>query len=367
VYISLASRVAVPLGIWSHHLLYLRLLGGLSLEEDAVILSGRAAQKRRLALLALLATAPLRALSRDKVMGLLWPDKDEDQARHLLSVAVYEIRKELGEDVLQSRGDDLVLDATLLGSDLDDLRLAVEEGNLDRATALYAGPFLDGFFLSGSTAFDQWVEQERDRVAHDICGAFEDLAERLEAGGDVLKAVDAWRRLAALDRYNSRIALRLVGALAAAGNRTGALQFARVHVALLQDEFQTEPAPEFMALVESIRSAPAPAAPTPAPPQPLPLPRLTPPLPVPLPRPRLTPPLPRLTSPPPLPRPIPALVRRHRPRSPPRARRRRVRGGLSGGAATESDSAGIESRGGGLWAARARAPSIASASSRCCS
>jgi DNA-binding SARP family transcriptional activator/TolB-like protein/Tfp pilus assembly protein PilF len=265
VYISLASRVAVPLGIWSHHLLYLRLLGGLSLEEDAVILSGRAAQKRRLALLALLATAPLRALSRDKVMGLLWPDKDEDQARHLLSVAVYEIRKELGEDVIQSRGDDLVLDATLLGSDLDDLRLALEEGNLDRATALYAGPFLDGFFLSGSTEFDQWVEQERDRVAHDICRAFEDLAERLEAGGDVVKAVDAWRRLAALDRYNSRIALRLVGALAAAGNRTGALQFARVHVALLQDEFQTEPAPEFMALVESIRSAPAPAAPAPAP------------------------------------------------------------------------------------------------------
>jgi DNA-binding SARP family transcriptional activator/TolB-like protein/Tfp pilus assembly protein PilF len=199
----------------------------------------------------------LRALSRDKLMGLLWPEKDEDQARHLLSVAVYEIRKELGEDVLQSRGDDLVLDATLLGSDLDDLRLALEEESLDRAIALYAGPFLDGFFLSGSTEFDQWVEQERDRVAHDIGRAFEDLAERLENAGNALGAVDAWRRLAALDRYNSRIALRLVGALAAAGNRTGALQFARVHVALLQDEFQTEPAPEFTALVESIRSTPS--------------------------------------------------------------------------------------------------------------
>jgi DNA-binding SARP family transcriptional activator/TolB-like protein/Tfp pilus assembly protein PilF len=251
-----------PLEIWSHLLLYLRLLGGLSLEEDAVILSGRAAQKRRLALLALLATAPLRSLSRDKLMGLLWPEKDEDQARHLLSVAVYEIRKELGEEVLQSRGDDLVLDATLLGSDLDDLRLALEEGSLDRATSLYAGPFLDGFFLNGSAEFDQWLEQERDRVAHEMGRAFEDLAERMEAEGDVLGAVDAWRRLAAVDRYNSRIALRLVRALAAAGNRTGALQFARVHVALLQDEFQTEPAPEFMALVETIRSAPAPPGPS---------------------------------------------------------------------------------------------------------
>jgi DNA-binding SARP family transcriptional activator/TolB-like protein/Tfp pilus assembly protein PilF len=246
-----------------NHLLYLRLLGGLSLEEDSVILSGRAAQKRRLALLALLAAAPLRAVSRDKLLGFLWPDKDEDQARHLLSVAAYEIRKELGEDVLQSRGDDLVLDATLLGSDLDDLRLALEQGDLDRATALYSGSFLDGFFLGGSVAFDQWVEQERNTIAQDICRAFEDLAERFEAAGDTHRAVDAWRRLAAQDRYNSRIALRLVSALAAAGNRTGALQFARVHAALLQDEFQTEPAPEFMTLVESIRSAPAA---TPAPP-----------------------------------------------------------------------------------------------------
>jgi DNA-binding SARP family transcriptional activator/TolB-like protein/Tfp pilus assembly protein PilF len=251
-----------------NHLLYLRLLGGLSLEEDSVILSGRAAQKRRLALLSLLAAAPLRAVSRDKLMGLLWPDKDEDQARHLLSVAAYEIRKELGEDVLQSRGDDLVLDATLLGSDLDDLRLALEQGDLDRATALYAGPFLDGFFLGGSAAFDQWVEEERSIVARDICRAFEDLAERFEAAGDIHRAVDAWRRLAAQDRYNCRIALRLVNALAAAGNRTGALQFARVHAALLQDEFQTEPTPEFMALVESIRSAPAAPPAPPAPPAP---------------------------------------------------------------------------------------------------
>jgi DNA-binding SARP family transcriptional activator/TolB-like protein/tetratricopeptide (TPR) repeat protein len=220
--------------------------------------SGRAAQKRRLALLALLAASPLRTVSRDKLMGLLWPDKDEEQTRHLLSVAVYEIRKELGEEAVHTRGDDLTLDPAHVATDLDALRIALEEGDLDAATALYAGPFLDGFFLGGSAEFDQWVEQERDAIAHDIRRALEELAERREAAGDTPGAVDAWRRLAAEDRYNSRIALRLLRALAAAGNRTGALQFARVHAALLRDEFQTEPGPEFTAMVEAIR---APAGP----------------------------------------------------------------------------------------------------------
>lgn len=258
------------------------MFGGLTLEEDDVVVSGRAAQKRRLALLVILATAPLRTVTRDKLMGLLWPDKDEEQARHLLSVAVYEIRKELGEDVLESRGDDLVLDPIGVTSDLDALRLALEAGDHDRVTALYTGPFLDGFFLGGSVEFDDWMEQERAALARAVRGAMEDLAERCEAAGDTAGAVAAWRRLAAEDRYDSRIALRLLAALAADGNRTGALQFARVHTALLQDEFQTEPAADFTALVESIRAAPASAvapAPRPAPTTPAPTttPTATPP------------------------------------------------------------------------------------------
>lgn len=261
-------------------LLYLRLLGGLSIEEDGVVVSGRAAQKRRLALLALLAADPHRTVSRDKLMGLLWPDKNAEQARHVLSVAIYEIRKELGEDLVQSRGDDLALDPTRLTSDLDGLRLALDEGDLGRVTALYVGPFLDGFFLGGSAEFDDWVEQERAALARAVNGAIEDLAERCEAAGDTSGAVAAWRQLAAGDRYDSRIALRLLAALAADGNRTGALQFARVHEALLQDEFQTEPAAEFTALVESIRTAPASAtSPSTTIPALTPAPSTTPPVP----------------------------------------------------------------------------------------
>ena len=66
-------------------LLSLRLLGGVALSGPGGPVTGRAAHKRRLGLLARLALAPQRTLSRDKLIGVLWPESDDEQARHLLS------------------------------------------------------------------------------------------------------------------------------------------------------------------------------------------------------------------------------------------------------------------------------------------
>src|SRR5688500_17930131 len=143
----------------------LRLLGGLSLGSEAGAVTGRAAQKRRLALLCLLAAAPSRVVSRDKLIGVLWPESDTEQARHLLSVALYELRKALGEELVQSRGDDVALSAEGLRTDVEAFEKALAEGALDRAVELYAGPFLDGFFLSDAPEFERWVDAERDRLA----------------------------------------------------------------------------------------------------------------------------------------------------------------------------------------------------------
>ena len=88
----------------------LRLLGGAAIEADGAVVSSPATQRHRLALLALLAASPRRTLSRDKLVGTLWPDHGQDDARHLLRQAVYVIRKELGESVLESAGEQITLD-----------------------------------------------------------------------------------------------------------------------------------------------------------------------------------------------------------------------------------------------------------------
>ncbi|MDQ3427736.1 MAG: protein kinase, partial [Gemmatimonadota bacterium] len=72
--------------------------------------------------------------------------------------------------------------------------------------------------------------------------------------------VQWWRRLAALDPLNSRVALELMGALAAAGNPAGALQHARVYETMMREELGTGPDPAVSALVSRLRAGSAPAS-----------------------------------------------------------------------------------------------------------
>jgi hypothetical protein len=47
--------------------------------------------------------------------------------------------------MLVTRGDDLILDAAVVATDLDEFRSAMEQGDVDLAVAVYTGPFIDGF------------------------------------------------------------------------------------------------------------------------------------------------------------------------------------------------------------------------------
>ena len=242
-------------------MLRLKLLGVPSLERDGELLGGRAAQRHRIALLALLALAPGRRLGRDTLIATLWPESDAERGRNLLKVATYVLRSSLGADALVSAGDELRLDPELVVVDVADFEAALERGEHARAAALHERPFLDGFFLPEAPEFAHWVDGERARLAAGHRRALEALATEAEAAGDHEAAVDWWRRRAVADPYDSRVALRLMAALDASGNRAGALQHAAVHGRLLQAEFGVASAPEVEAEAERLRRAPAPASP----------------------------------------------------------------------------------------------------------
>ena len=240
-------------------MIQLRLLGAIGLASLDGPVTGRAAQKRRLALLALLALAPARTLSRDKLIALLWPESETEHARHLLSVALYELRRALGEDALQSRGDDVELGPSVV-TDVEQLEAAFRAGEPDAVLAALGGPLLDGFHLADSEEFEHWLEAERERFAQKCGAALEELAARRASLGDAIGAVEVWRRRAVLDPYNGRVALALMRALDAAGNRAGALQHARVHTLLLREEFGTEPDAALVEYAEQLRREPTPTA-----------------------------------------------------------------------------------------------------------
>ncbi|MDQ3996142.1 MAG: tetratricopeptide repeat protein [Gemmatimonadota bacterium] len=238
----------------------LKLFGGISIETDAGLLSGRAVQRRRLALLTLLAAARARGVSRDRLIAYLWPNADAENGRRFLSDSVYRINQALGGDVILAAGDDLRLDAQRLPSDLGDLEDALSSGDYETAAKVYAGPFLDGFFLSDAPEFERWVEGERDRHGREYARALEALALSAERAGSGGTAVSWWRRLAAHDPYNSRVAVRLMQSLAAVGERGAAIQHARVHETLLAQELEVEPDPAVRALADKLRHDPGLAA-----------------------------------------------------------------------------------------------------------
>jgi TolB-like protein/DNA-binding SARP family transcriptional activator len=195
-------------------------------------------------------------MTRDKLVAYLWPEKAADRARHSLSDSVYRINRALDVDAVVAIGDELRLDAEVLPSDVAEFEGALEDADWERAIELYVGPFLDGFHLSDAGEFERWLDGERERLARRYGEALERLAEGRATGGDFTGAVEAWRRRAAHDRYDSRVAIRLMEALEAAGNRAGALRHARVHAQLLEHEFGADPDPDVVALAERLRNAP---------------------------------------------------------------------------------------------------------------
>jgi DNA-binding SARP family transcriptional activator len=242
----------------------LQLLGSASLDGPDGPVTGRAALRQRVALLALLAVEHPRPLSRDKLLAYLWPESRTADARHLLRESLYILRSALGDDSVLGTGDGLRLNPERMSCDVWEFGAALARGDLESAVRVYRGPFLSGFHLSEADELEHWAERERLRLARQYCQALEHLAERQMRDGNARGAVEWWSRLAGEDPYSSRIALRYMQALEAAGDRAGALRHASEHTDLLRTELDAAPEQEVLELAERLRlqsrAAPGPAA-----------------------------------------------------------------------------------------------------------
>src|SRR5690242_3634766 len=147
-------------------MLRLRTFGGAALKDGERILDGPVTQRRRLALLAMLAVAGEAGVSRDKLIAQLWPETDTERARHSLRQWIFLLRRDLGgdEDVLVGTTD-LRLNPKLITSDVGDFERAIASGDDETAAAVYEGPFLDGFHIAEAGEFERWMEVQRSRYA----------------------------------------------------------------------------------------------------------------------------------------------------------------------------------------------------------
>lgn len=230
-------------------MLRLDTLGGLSLTDDGRHL---APPRRQLAVLGLLAAAGDRGVPRDKLIGCLWPESGADNARHALEQLLYSIRRQQ-PGALASGVDPLRLNPAAVTTDVADFSVRLAAGDLAGAIALYRGPFLDGFFLSGAPEFEHWVDRERARLSGDYQRALRTLAERAETTGHRTEEIDIKRRLALADPLGERPMTDLVRALAAAGDWSGATRAARDYMARAREDLPGVAVPDLERLVERLR------------------------------------------------------------------------------------------------------------------
>ena len=230
--------------------------GGLGIEAD-----DRAAPPQlrppRLALLAVLAAAGHRGMSREKLTALFWPDSDDERARHSLRQNLYALRTGLGHDTVRSLGSALALDEAVITADVADFRAALTSGDRERAVSLARGSFLDGFYLRGASGFERWVEEERGRLNAETTSALLSLAAAAARAGQHDAAAEWWRQLTQREPVNGRFALAYLKALSARGDRAAALAFARRHEAIVRRELQTGPDAEVLRLEAALRATPA--------------------------------------------------------------------------------------------------------------
>ena len=231
----------------------LRLLGGFALEREHAQGVVHLPQRRAEALLAMLTLAQDLGCTRDRIVGLLWPDSDETHARHNLRDALHAIRAALGPAAVSSDGDTLRLDAAIVSSDVGQFAAALTASQLSTAVALYRGPLLDGFHVDDAPEFERWLDGARSRLARQNAAALERLAAEAEDAGSWAEAAVWWARAVEHDPPNSRLVLRHLQALAGCGDWANALRAAETHARRLREEFSLEPDPEFLAAVELIR------------------------------------------------------------------------------------------------------------------
>jgi serine/threonine-protein kinase len=230
-------------------------LGGLALTRDGAPYAGAAAQRRRLALLAVLAASGRTGVSRDKLLAYFWPDSGEDQARHALNQALFQIRQALGAECVTSASTSLALNHAILPSDIADFDLAAGDRALEKAAALYQGPFLDGFFLSDAPDFERWVTSTRSRLAR-TWGSMVDSLATAAAGRRDRAAVVRWRQqLAHAEPLNAHGVIALVEAHVAAGDRVAALRAVTAHDTLVRTELDGEPDPEIQQWIARLKVA----------------------------------------------------------------------------------------------------------------
>jgi len=243
--------------------LYISLLGAFEVRVGTRVVPTESWYLRRAkSLIKMLTLAPGRRLHRGEIVDALWPGMTFESAVNNLHKVIYVARRSLEPDLLPNTGSsyvrfhgDLVALESEAGifTDVEDFRLAAIQalGSGDptlheRALSLYTGPLLP------EDRYEDWVLRERSALEELHQSVLLDLASLHESRGDLEPALEALRRVIAIDEAHEQAHVAVMRLYAATGQRQLALRQFHQLAAALREELDAEPDPSTVAIYQRI-------------------------------------------------------------------------------------------------------------------
>lgn len=254
--------------------LFIQLLGSFAvIKENQPLTLSRA--KKIEALLAYLARHPQQH-TREQLTHLLFPELPDKAARANLRQTLKRLRVWLGEaepEFLLITTDWVQLNPTavwhtdyqkaqqlLTGCPIHASQpiIACPDciTNLQEGFAHYQAPLLDGFFITNSEPFEQWLQAKQQRYQQQVRHAGEMLASYYEQRGAYAKAEAILYHLISLEPWRDALYPQLMRLLAWQGKRGAALQVYKQGGVALMEELGVEPSTEMTEWAEKVQQQP---------------------------------------------------------------------------------------------------------------
>ena len=253
MYLRLPAAAACPILGGAMPTVFCRVLGPVRVTVAGADAPAELLWRKHVALLVYLARSPRRSRTREHLVGLLWSDRDERQARHSLSEALRVLRRALGDERLVADVDQVRLAPDAVALDCDRFAELCQRSEWTSAAGLVDGEFLEGLAIPEANDFENWLAAER---AQWRAQALEALVQGVAADlarGDAAAAARVGLRAVALDRTSEPAARAALRALTLAGDRAEALRVADELARALHDMLGAEVSEETARLVARVR------------------------------------------------------------------------------------------------------------------
>ena len=248
--------------------LIVRTLGQLTITLDGQPLTSLSSRTAEALLVYLMCEK--RPFSRQFLADFLWDERTSERASANLRTLLTMMRKSLG-DFLQITRQSVAfdfesnywLDVDILETELTKLKPILHNqspltpadlSKLQTAVDLYQGPFLEGFYLTESRGFEEWMILRQERLQQQVKQGLQQMVVYCLDNGLYEAGITYAKRLIALDPFYELGHRHLMWLLVRNGQRNAALQQYQQCQQLLAAELAVDPSAATTAVYEQIRS-----------------------------------------------------------------------------------------------------------------